>query len=288
MAAPATTGAEAVATGAAATSPADILPPTGREAPTPALPPSSPGAAPEAAPFPAGAPVSAAEATDAPPRPALRLVHSAATAASGEPAGALYVVPQHRPTGGPPAHPATDEREAAAGAPRLAAGAETLVSLGSLVDIRAAASRPGGPAPGLHHVRRPVHGDGTPGGPDRAPVATAVEGGGADVPPMPPPPSPEPFPSAYPGASAPSFPPFSGGPGGSGPGDGGSWGLPPGGTGGQSPGDASALHWNVLSALDHPAVLDALAHRLHDRILTHVRRELVVERERQGVLSPRW
>ncbi|RPK67545.1 hypothetical protein EES43_02970 [Streptomyces sp. ADI96-02] len=39
--------------------------------------------------------------------------------------------------------------------------------------------------------------------------------------------------------------------------------------------------------LDDPAVLDALAGRLHDRILAHIRRELVVDRERSGFLAPR-
>ncbi|MEU9704467.1 hypothetical protein [Streptomyces sp. NPDC047981] len=77
-------------------------------------------------------------------------------------------------------------------------------------------------------------------------------------------------------------------------------GGPPGGTGGRGEGplDQSAELAALLSALpdsrltlahllDEPAVLDRLAGRLYDRILAHVRRELVVERERHGLLTPR-
>ncbi|WP_432043427.1 hypothetical protein [Streptomyces cadmiisoli] len=39
--------------------------------------------------------------------------------------------------------------------------------------------------------------------------------------------------------------------------------------------------------LDDPAVLDALAGRLHERVLARIRRELVVDRERSGLLVPR-
>ncbi|WP_431774025.1 hypothetical protein [Streptomyces cucumeris] len=41
-----------------------------------------------------------------------------------------------------------------------------------------------------------------------------------------------------------------------------------------------------LVDLDNPAHLDALADRLYERVITHVRRELVVERERHGLLTP--
>ncbi|MFC8956504.1 hypothetical protein ACFT8P_28345 [Streptomyces sp. NPDC057101] len=43
----------------------------------------------------------------------------------------------------------------------------------------------------------------------------------------------------------------------------------------------------IYARFDDPAVLDALAARLYDRILAHVRQELVVERERHGLLAPR-
>ncbi|RSS84205.1 hypothetical protein EF919_38830, partial [Streptomyces sp. WAC02707] len=39
----------------------------------------------------------------------------------------------------------------------------------------------------------------------------------------------------------------------------------------------------IYARFDDPAVLDALAARLYDRILAHVRQELVVERERHGL-----
>ncbi|MFJ3492944.1 hypothetical protein ACIPPJ_05000 [Streptomyces sp. NPDC086091] len=39
--------------------------------------------------------------------------------------------------------------------------------------------------------------------------------------------------------------------------------------------------------LDDPAFLDALAGRLHDRVVARLRRELVVDRERNGLLVPR-
>ncbi|MFD5110367.1 hypothetical protein [Streptomyces cinereoruber] len=42
----------------------------------------------------------------------------------------------------------------------------------------------------------------------------------------------------------------------------------------------------IYTRFDDPAVLDALAARLYDRILAHVRQELVVERERHGLLAP--
>ncbi|MEU8825022.1 hypothetical protein [Streptomyces sp. NPDC048636] len=75
--------------------------------------------------------------------------------------------------------------------------------------------------------------------------------------------------------------------------------TPPGG--GPPPSDSSpeAAEWSrmiealsVLSRrrlvdLDNPTHLDALADRLYERVITHVRRELVVERERHGLLTPR-
>ncbi|MFE8977717.1 hypothetical protein ACFYM7_30520 [Streptomyces cyaneofuscatus] len=42
-----------------------------------------------------------------------------------------------------------------------------------------------------------------------------------------------------------------------------------------------------LNHLDDPALLDALAARLQERVLAHIRRALVVDRERSGLLVPR-
>lgn len=39
--------------------------------------------------------------------------------------------------------------------------------------------------------------------------------------------------------------------------------------------------------MDDPAFLDALAGRLHERVLARIRRELIVDRERSGLLIPR-
>ncbi|MFJ7063077.1 hypothetical protein ACIQVA_36345 [Streptomyces microflavus] len=44
---------------------------------------------------------------------------------------------------------------------------------------------------------------------------------------------------------------------------------------------------NPLNHLDDPALLDALAARLQERVLAHIRRALVVDRERGGLLAPR-
>ncbi|MEW1615891.1 MULTISPECIES: hypothetical protein [unclassified Streptomyces] len=44
---------------------------------------------------------------------------------------------------------------------------------------------------------------------------------------------------------------------------------------------------NPLNHLDDPKLLDALAARLQERVLAHIRRALVVDRERGGLLAPR-
>ncbi|MEU9979187.1 hypothetical protein [Streptomyces sp. NPDC051014] len=51
--------------------------------------------------------------------------------------------------------------------------------------------------------------------------------------------------------------------------------------------DMLADREKIYTRFDDPDVLDALAARLYERILAHVRRELVVERERHGLLAPR-
>ncbi|WP_411120145.1 hypothetical protein [Streptomyces sp. 058-1L] len=43
---------------------------------------------------------------------------------------------------------------------------------------------------------------------------------------------------------------------------------------------------NPAAHLDDPALLDALAGRLQERVLAHIRRALVVDRERSGQLAP--
>ncbi|NEE30819.1 hypothetical protein G3M53_35950 [Streptomyces sp. SID7982] len=43
---------------------------------------------------------------------------------------------------------------------------------------------------------------------------------------------------------------------------------------------------NPAAHLDDPALLDALAGRLQERVLAHIRRALVVDRERSGLLAP--
>ncbi|WP_237533136.1 hypothetical protein [Streptomyces sp. SID685] len=45
--------------------------------------------------------------------------------------------------------------------------------------------------------------------------------------------------------------------------------------------------WQIISLMDNPAFLDWLANRVYERVIDHVRRELVTERERQGLLTPR-
>jgi hypothetical protein len=51
--------------------------------------------------------------------------------------------------------------------------------------------------------------------------------------------------------------------------------------------DMLADRGKMYALFDQPAFLDELADRLHDRILSRIRRELVVERERHGLLAPR-
>ncbi|MFF7738340.1 hypothetical protein [Streptomyces sp. NPDC007984] len=50
---------------------------------------------------------------------------------------------------------------------------------------------------------------------------------------------------------------------------------------------ASHRRQRPFGHMDDPAFLDALAGRLHDRVLARIRRELVVDRERNGLLVPR-
>lgn len=50
---------------------------------------------------------------------------------------------------------------------------------------------------------------------------------------------------------------------------------------------ASHRRQRPFGHMDDPAFLDALAGRLHDRVLARIRRELVVDRERTGLLVPR-
>ncbi|MEU9255932.1 hypothetical protein AB0D66_29335 [Streptomyces sp. NPDC048270] len=161
-----------------------------------------------------------------------------------------------------------------------------------------------GGAPTLHHVH--MHGQARPATPGSSPAAPLLSDSAGNV--------------ASPQAStAPPYGPiggdsagasphgpgevtFSVGGGADGPGGGfafGPGGFPPGGEASRAgiPLDRTP-EWAALldmladrrslhAYLDNPAFLDALAGRLHERILAHIRRELVVDRERHGLLAPR-
>ncbi|MFC8093537.1 hypothetical protein [Streptomyces sp. NPDC057301] len=299
--------------------------PTDRAAYAPGPGPSAPGGAPGARhvagpigdliPAVRGLGPTAAGVGDAPPSPARRPV--------GAPRAALSYAPPHRPVPtSPPSVPAARrpeqdewelEREAVT-SPEHVAGARAEVSVsypaliavgGTLPPEELALSRFSGSARtraahlwfGAARTRAAQ----TPHASPPAPVASwSAQGGGGDGP-LGSVPSGALPPGPFTGVTPTAFPP----------GPTGEWATPPPPRAGSGPGGGPGSggrdvpldqtpEWAALMDLlaahrrqrpfghmDDPAFLDALAGRLHDRVLARIRRELVVDRERNGLLVPR-